>query len=117
MPKGGKKGSKGTKRKREEDPQQPVIRKSERQRKKKSFGIDFEEQWSPPRGNGNGGSQQPQADPAPGTSTDPPPDPPSRSKTVTFSSDEEHWKLNLPTNHRKRFCNIRQRGLRKRLYL
>ena len=41
---------KGTKRKREdEDKPDPPPRQSGRQRKKRSFGVEFEEEWNPPR--------------------------------------------------------------------
>ena len=97
------------KRKRETEPEpepEPVpVRQSSRQRKKRSYGEEFEENWSPPRG-GNGGPtpQQPAHTSAkPGTSTDPddPAGPVDPGNMVTFPSDEEHWKLRLPSNHRK----------------
>ena len=93
------------KRKREdvpEDEPDPVpLRQSSRQRKKRSYGEEFEESWSPPKGgNGDPTPQQPAHTSAkPGPSTDPDPDP---TDTVTYPSDEEHWKKSLPAKHRKR---------------
>ena len=52
----------GSKRKRDEgDEPDPPPRQSGRQRKKKSFGTEFEEEWSPPRGTKNPTPQQPKA--------------------------------------------------------
>ena len=82
-----------SKRKRDEDdegekePKAP--RMSGRQRKKKSFGEEFEEEWSPPRGTKNPTPQQPKATgnkPGPSSTPDPMPqeDPiPKAEDTVT----------------------------------
>ena len=106
---------KGTKRKREdEDQPDPPPRQSGRQRKKRSFGIEFEEEWSPPRGTKNPTPQQPKATenkPGPSSASDPPPqeDPtPETEDTVTWPSNEEYWKQLLPSNHRKCLYYIRK---------
>ena len=74
-------------------------RKSTRQRKKKSFGEDFQELYSPPKGNGNGNGGQP--DPQTGSSTDPVPEPEPAKNAVTWPSEPKYWKQGLPLNHRK----------------
>ena len=115
---------KGTKRKREdEDQPDPPPRQSGRQRKKKSFWVKFEEEWSPPRGTKNPTPQQPKATenkPGPSSALDPlPQEDPKAEDTVTWPSDEEHWKQLLPSNHRKRLYFI-HKGLErisKRYYL
>ena len=99
------------KRKRDEapepEPDSVPLRQSSRQRKKRSYGEEFEESWSPPRGgNGDPTPQQPAHTSAkPGASTDPDdptdPDPIDPPDTVTYPSDEEHWKKSLPAKHRK----------------
>ena len=106
---------KGTKRKREdEDELDPPPRQKGRQRKKKSFGIEFEEEWSPPRGTKNPSPQQPKATgnkPGPSSAPDPPPqeDPtPEAEDMVTWPSNEKYWKQLLPSNHRKRLYFIRK---------
>ena len=106
---------KGTKRKREDEGEpDPPPRQSGRQRKKKSFGVEFEEEWSPPRGTKNPTPQQPKATenkPGPSSASDPPPqeDPtPKVEDTVTWPSSEEYWKQLLPSNHRKCLYFIRK---------
>ena len=113
---------KGSKRKREEvEPApEPPIRRGSRQRRKKSYGQEFEEDWSPPKGTGGKETpQQPKATEAkPGPSTEQDPDAgadPPRN-TVTYPSNEQHWKKLLPLNHgkrpsflRKRLANVRRR--------
>ena len=90
----------GEKRKREdEDPELP--RRSSRQRKRTSYGEDFVELWSPPKGNGKG----PQPSASAGTSSQEP-EPPSDS--VTWPSDVEHYGKELPSNHRKCLYFIRK---------
>ena len=80
---------------------------SGRQRKKRSFGEDFEESWSPPRGTENPTSQQPKHTkhkPGPSTSTeDLDPQPGSSQGTVTWPSNEKYWKQLLQHNYRKCF--------------
>ena len=92
MPRGKKRDKPGA----DPVPEDPPVRKSSRKRKKKSFGESFEEVWSPPRG--NGGEQEP----TPGTSADPPAPPPGPTDTITWPSEEEYWKEQLPPNHSKR---------------
>ena len=83
---------KGSKRKREDEGEgDPPPRRSERQRKRVSFGEEFVEQWSPPRG-------------VPSTSTAPDPvseEPLSSEDTVTWPSSPEYYGKELPHNHRK----------------
>ena len=51
---------KGQKRKRDEmEPDPAPPRRSERQRKRTSYGEDFVEVWSPPRGGNGAGGPQP----------------------------------------------------------
>ena len=98
-----------SKRKREKEdddgkePKAPRI--SGRQRKKRSFGEDFEENWSPPRGTENPTPQQPKhTKHKPGASTsteDPEPEPGSSQVTVTWPSNEKYRKQLLPHNYRK----------------
>ena len=58
-------------------------------------------------GNGDPTPQQPAHTSAkPGPSTDPDPDP---TDTVTYPSDEEHWKKSLLAKHRKRLYFSRKR--------
>ena len=83
----------GEKRKREDDDPEPP-RRSSRQRKRTSYGEDFVEVWSPPKGNGKG----PQPSTSAGTSSQEP-EPPSDS--VTWPSDVEHYGKELPSNHCK----------------
>ena len=97
MPKG-----KGQKRKREEEEDTEPLRRSSRQRKRTSYGEDFVEVWSPPKGNGK--------DSQPSTSTGitaEEPDPPADS--VTWPSDVDHYGKELPSNHRKRLYFFRKR--------
>ena len=102
MGKRGKGGGKG-----EEPP-----RRSSRERKKASFGSDFEqESLSSPPAKKSKPDPLPKApsDPKPGTSRDPDPVPPGLDPptmgTITWPSDEEHWKIpQLPNEHSKRFC-------------
>ena len=70
----------GQKRKRDDEGPKVPPRKSTRQRKK-SFGEDFQELYSPPKGNGNGNGDQP--DPQPGPSTDPVPEPEPAKNAIT----------------------------------
>ena len=114
-----------SKRKREKEdddgkePKAPRI--SGRQRKKRSFGEDFEENWSPPRGTENPTPQQPKHTkhkPGPSTSTeDPEPEPRSSQDTVTWPSNEKYWKQLLLHNYRKHlyFSHKRWYFYRKRL--
>ena len=97
---------KGQKRKRDEEGSKMPPRKSTRQRKKKSFGEDFQELYSPPKGNGNGG----QANPQPGTSTDPVPEPEPVKNSVTWPSEPKYWKQGLPPNHSKRLYLFQNRS-------
>ena len=97
---------KGQKRKRDEEGPKVPPRKSTRQRKKKSFGEDFEELYSPPKGNGNGGK----ADPQPGPSTDPVPEPEPAKNVVTWPSEPKYWKQGLPPNHSKRLYLYQNRS-------
>ena len=102
MGKRGKGGGKG------EDPP----RRSSRERKKASFGSDFEQDsLSSPPTKKSKPDPLPKApsDPKPGTSRDPDPVPPgpdpAPTGTITWPSDEEHWKLpQLPIEHSKRLC-------------
>ena len=98
----------GSKRKRDEgDEPDPPPRQSGRQRKKRSFGTEFEEEWSPPRGTKNPTPQQPKATgnkPGPSSAPDPPPDDdpvPEAEDMVTWPSNEKYWKQLLPSNHHK----------------
>ena len=84
---------KGSKRKREDEGEgyQPP-RRSERQRKRVSFGEEFLEQWSPPRCVAS-------------TSSAPDPvseEPLSPKDTVTWPSSPEYYGKELPHNHHKR---------------
>ena len=83
---------KGSKRKREDEGEgDPPPRRSERQRKRVSFGEEFVEQWSPPRGVAS-------------TSTAPDPvseEPLFSEDTVTWPSSPEYYGKELPHNHRK----------------
>ena len=87
------------------EPKAPRI--SGRQRKKRSFGEDFEEEWSPPRGTKNPTPQQSKATenkPGPSFAPNPPPDEdptPEAENTVTWPSFEKYWKQLLPLNHHK----------------
>ena len=98
-----------------------TVRSSGRKRRKRSYGEDFEVDWSPPRFQQQEPTpQQPKATenkPGPVPDLDDPLDlDPPEEETVTFPSDEEHWKLPLPTNHRKRSSFSRKRSavIRKR---
>ena len=104
MGKRGKGGGKG------EDPP----RRSSRERKKASFGSDFEQDsLSSPPAKKSKPDPLPKAppvppDPKPGTSRDPDPVPPgpdpASTGTITWPSDEEHWKIpQLLSEHSKRF--------------
>ena len=93
--------TKGQKRKREEDDPEPP-RRSSRQRKRTSYGEDFVEVWSPPKGNGNGARPSTSAA---GTSSQEP-EPPTDS--VTWPSDVEHYRKELPLNHCKHLYFIRK---------
>ena len=84
----------GEKRKREDDYPEPP-RRSSRQRKRTSYGEDFVEVWSPPKGNGKG--PQPSTSSAGTTSQEPEPS----ADSVTWPSDVEHYGKELPSNHRK----------------
>ena len=87
-------------------------RKSGRQRRPKSFGEDFEEQFSPPKGTPHPTPQQPKATATkPGPSTDPDPmgPDPDAEETVTWPSSPKYWKQLLPRNYRKRLYFFRQR--------
>ena len=97
MPRG-----KGQKRKREEEEDTEPLRRSSRQRKRTSYGEDFVEVWSPPKGNGG---KEPQPSTSAGTTMQEP-EPPSN--TVTWPSDVEHYGKELPLNHRKRLYFIRK---------
>ena len=96
---------KGSKRKREDEGEgdQPP-RRSERKRKRVSFGEEFAEQWSPPRGSAataSGLSEDP-LDPTenePGTS----------EQTITWPSEPWYYSQELPPNHRKRLPFIHKR--------
>ena len=88
------------------------VRVSGRKRRKRSYGEDFEVDWSPPRYHTSGPTpQQPKAtENKPGPSDPDPDDPEDPSEvTVTFPSDEEHWKLPLLNNHHKRSSFSRKR--------
>ena len=84
------------KRKREDLPEPDPPRRSERKRKRVSFGEEFVEQWSPPRGSAataSGLSEDP-LDPTenePGTS----------EQTITWPSEPRYYSQELPPNHRK----------------
>ena len=79
-------------------------RRSERKRKRVSFGEEFLEQWSPPRGSAataSGLSEDP-LDPTenePGTS----------EQTITWPSEPRYYSQELPPNHRKRLPFIHKR--------
>ena len=88
---------KGQKRKRDQEGDTDPPRRSSRQRKRVSFGEDFLEVWSPPKGN-------PDPTPGPSTSTTTTEDPEPMGQTVTWPSDPEHWAAELPPNHRKRLA-------------
>ena len=91
----------GEKRKREdEDPEPP--RRSSRQRKRTSYGEDFVEVWSPPKGNGKG----PQPSTSAGTSSQ---EPEPLANSVTWPSDPEHYGKELPLNHHKHLHFIHKR--------
>ena len=96
----------GQKRKRDEEGPKVPLRKSTRQRKKKSFGEDFQELYSPPKGNGNGG----QPDPQPGSSTDPVPEPEPAENALTWPSELKYWRQGLPPNHHKWLYLFRNRS-------
>ena len=107
-----------------EEEETPIVRHSSRKRKPKSFGEEFEEQFSPPKGTQDPTPQQPKAtDQKPGPSKDPdveqegPPVPSAAEDTITWSSSEKYWKQLLPRNHRKRYYFSRQRlsNISKRL--
>ena len=101
MGKRGKDGGKG------KDPP----RRSSRERKKATFGSDFEQDsLSSPPAKKSKPDPLPKApsDPKPGTSRDldpvPPGPDPAPMSTITLPSDEEHWKLlQLPIKHSKHF--------------
>ena len=88
-------------------------RRSSRERKKASFGSDFEQEDldvpSAKKSKPDPKLSNPQlSDPKPGTSQDPDPVPPvpdpAPTESITWPSDEDHWKLpQLPNNHSKRF--------------
>ena len=87
---------KGSKRKREDEGEgDPPPRRSERQRKRVSFGEEFIEQWSPPRGVAST-SSAPDPDPF-----DPNKEPLSPEDTVTWPSSPEYYGKELPRNHCK----------------
>ena len=88
----------GSKRKKEDTGAKVEPRKSTRERKKKSFGEDFEELYSPPKGISN---------PQPGTSTDPDPEPEPPKDSVTWPSEPKYWSQTLPPNHHKHYHFIR----------
>ena len=104
MEKRGKGGGKGG------DPP----RRSSRERKRASFGSDFEQDsLSSPPAKKSKPDPLPKLppvppDPKPGTSREPDPvspgpDPPPMGP-ITWSSDEEHWKIpQLPNEHSKQF--------------
>ena len=94
------------------DPGGDPPRRSSRERKKVSFGADFEQEDN--LGLPTAKKAKPSApklsdpnpsDPTPGTSQDPVPEPdPASEGSITWPSDEEHWKLpHLPNNHSKCF--------------
>ena len=101
---GGKKG----------DPPEVPLRRSSRERKRATFGSDFE-QDNPETVNPKPSKRAKKDDATPGTSADPTgeptgdlePQPPLPSldpkpKTVTWPSEPEFWKKpQLPTNHSK----------------
>ena len=74
--------------------------------RKRSFGEEFEENWSPPRGTENPTPQQPKhTKHKPGASTsteDPEPEPRSSQDTETWPSNEKYWKQLLLHNYHKR---------------
>ena len=90
---------KGTKRKRE-DADDPQPRRSNRERKRTSFGEDFVELFSPPK---NPAPSKGSSQSGPSTSSagraDVEPEPPAN--TVMWESIPGKWKQPLPTNHRK----------------
>ena len=92
------------KRKREDPPEPDLPRRSERKRKRVSFGEEFVEQWSPPRGSAvtaSGLSEDP---------LDPTEDEPGTSEqTITWPSEPRYYSQELPPNHRKRLHFIRKR--------
>ena len=90
----------GEKRKRKDDDPEPP-RRSSRQRKRTSYGEDFVEVWSPPKYVGKG--PQPSTSSAGTTSQEPE----SPADSVTWPSDVEHYRKELPSNHRKRLYFIR----------
>ena len=84
-------------------------RRSSRERKKATFGSDFEqESLSSPPAKKAKPDPLPKAPPEPpdprlGTSRDPDPVP-LATGTITWPSDEDHWKIpQLPNEHSKRF--------------
>ena len=88
------------------DPVGDPPRRSSRERKKASFGSDFEQDSlsSPPAKKAKPADPKPSkpSDPTPGTSQDP--DPVPDPESITWPSNEEHWKLpHLPNNHSKCF--------------
>ena len=88
------------------DPGGDPPRRSSRERKKASFGSDFEHDSlsSLPAKKAKPSDPKP-SNPTPGTSQDPDPVPdPTPEGSITWPSDEEHWKLpHLPNNHSKCF--------------
>ena len=105
---------KGQKRKRDDmEPEPAPPRRSERQRKRTSYGEDFVEVWSPPRGGNGAGGPQPSTSSG-GAVPENEPEPPESS--VTWPSELEYYGRELPIHHRKRpyfFCKhlywLRQR--------
>ena len=97
---------KGTKRKRgDEDDRQP--RRSQRERKRISFGENFVELFSPPKNPAasKGSSQSgPSTSSAGGAGVEP--EPPAN--TVTWASSPNKWRQPLPANHRKRLYFLRK---------
>ena len=100
----------GQKRKREEeDDSQP--RRSQRERKRTSFGEDFVELFSPPK---NPASSKGSSQSGPSTSSagGAEPEPELPANTVTWVSSPDKWRQPLPTNHRKRLYFLRKRSHR-----
>ena len=91
------------------DPGGDPPRRSSRERKKVSFGSDFEQEDNlglPPAKKAKPSDPKPSkpSDPTPGTSQDPDPEPDPAPGSITWPSDEDHWKLpHLPNNHSKCF--------------
>ena len=110
---------KGTKRKRE-DEEDPQPRRSQRERKRTSFGEDFVWLFSPPKNPAStkGSSQSgPSSQSAPSTSSagGAGVEPEVPANTVTWASSPNKWKQPLPTNHRKwlYFLHKRSHGFSK----